>query len=465
MAKKQGAKEWLDKMLGAEPGGEEWDSIVKDLHRRFPGLIAEDQVKVAERLAALSASEGVPELIEKAYNAKGASLAAMIVLGGTLLDLGKIEAGLIPKMEKWALMCEGDEAECDPRQFFDLPDKEQAAVLDHLVLWLRADIISGLKEAVPDKKKAKLLARALHRVKSAGAEVAMEGEARFVMPRAESDEYHDEAYVSPPDHSGTLFIYLYRTVFGKHSLFVVLINDLSGVIRFEGYDVSKKQFDKMLESTRKNPHAIIVKADPGWVRLLIRRAEEAGRKLGKSQNQDYLRNRRAIGAADQPEAPHPIWTHFDREELKKERGLLYRADELLEHRMFEDWRLMPLEEGKFFVELEDMKHGLLELSEQQKKERENLLFEKEVNRILDHQGRETWRDRLLNCAYVLHRLGDQEQARIAAAVALALENKDDPPPAFLVELLRRTVEEATKEKDDDDGKKGPDMDRGGIVLA
>jgi len=464
MSKKNEGERLVEKLKGAEPGGDEWGALAKDLARLFAKLLPDEQVEVAQMLASLSESQAAASLMQKLYDHQKTGLPALLTLARALKKQGaEMEAGTVKRLEKWVTACEDDDSGCEPKDFFGLPEKLQAAVLDHLAQWLNVELLARIKEQAPDKASAKQVAKALHRAKSAGATLE-DGPAPEGFAVAERDDYVDEAYISPPDPFGTSFIYLYRTVFGKNSLYVVLINDREGVIRFEGFRVTLPRFKKMIESTRKNPYALIAKADPKYARRMIRAAEEAGRKLGKRQNEEYLGNRRAIGIPDEPDAPHPIWEKPDKNETAKQRGRVYESDKRLQHRMFEDWVLMPLEEGRFIAELEDKRQGLLELTPHQKKEQEDLLYEKEVQSILDYVGRETWRDRMLACAYVLELAGDHEEALTVTAVALEIEDPKKPAPRFFVELIRRSVEKATK-GEQDQGPQGPDMKRGGIVIA
>lgn len=453
---------WIDDFMASEPGNQQWEQQVPMLEKRFPRLLAEDQVRVIERLSELSGSGEAAELIGRLEGKKGVSLPARVELARARKKLGQeVDDSLLRSMEQWLGLCETEEGDCDAAGLWLLPEQVQESVIDHLSLWLRADLLGQFKDAAPNKKMAKYIARAIHKAKSAGATITGEQARTFVM--GERDEYYDEAYVSPPDPQGTVFIYMYRTVFGKATLFVALLNDRMGVIRFDAYRVSRPKFDKMLESTRKNPHAIVIKADPGFVRRFIRACEEQGRKKGSPPNEEYLRNRRALGLVEEPEGDHPLWSMLDREAMAKERGLVSRSRELLEHRMFEDWRLTGPEEGKLLSEIAEMRNSVIELTPAQKREREDTVFESEAKAVIESEGRGIWRDRLLYCAYLLFLMKDEDTARMAAAVGMSLERADEPLAGFFVELIRRSVERALAP--DDEGSHGPDMGRGGIVIA
>ncbi|HUT53353.1 MAG TPA: hypothetical protein VM658_08185 [bacterium] len=456
----KGDRNMMDELIQAEPGQEAWAALVKDLPRAFARLDFEDQVKAAERLAGLAGNDQAQELIGKLYGQEGAGLPALIILGKALNGTDKPGPELIAEMEKWAAACEGEESECGPTEFFSLPGNVRRAVADHLALWLKADMLSALKDAAPTKDQQKMLAKALHRARSAGASVSPEAAATFHL--AERDEYIDEAYMSPPDATGTCFFYLYRTVFGKNTFYVVLANDLAGVLKLEAYQVPLPKFRKILESTKNNPLAVVAKVEPGFARFMIKKSEESGRRLGKPQSEDYLGNRRAIGVADAPDQPHPLWNKLDPDALKTEKGLVFKSGELIGLRLFEDWMLAPLEEGKFIAELAEKQASVLQLSEHQKREQEDAMYEREAKRAIEQDGRDAWRGRLTNCAYVFSLLGEDDNARICAAIALTVADPAAPVPPFFTALLRRTVARLTGKEDD---KKGPGQDRGGLVIV
>ncbi len=453
-------KEWYDLFMAAHPGLMDWEKTFEEIGKRFPKLHGDEQVKVAEKLGGFLGEEGVAEAVEKLYGSGKAGLLAMISLSRSMKELGRpVEEGLAEKLEAWSLLCDESESSCDPAEFFSFSGPAQKAVVEHLTDWMRPDLLAALKDAAPSREKAKELAKALHKAKSAGAVIKDESGEKFIM--AERDEYVDEAYMSPPDPEGTTFIYLFRTIFGKNTLAVALINDEEGVLKFDSYQVSVARFQKMLESTKRNPHAVIVKVDASFARRLIAAAEKEGTLRGKVQEQGYLSSRRAIGVADEPEGPHLVWDLLNREEIAKEKGLAARSAELLSHRLFEDWMIEPLVEGRVMAEIEDMQTSPIELSASQRLEREMSIYEREAKDLLDIRGRDLYAGRLFNCAVVLFRIGDEEEARVAAAAGLAALDRESAPPRFFVELLKRTVDRHRSE--DDGGPKGPDMDRGGIV--
>jgi len=101
----------------------------------------------------------------------------------------------------------------------------------------------------------------------------------------------------------------------------------------------------------------------------------------------------------------------------------------------------------------------LQITETQKREQEDRLFEREAKKTVEAVGRAVWRERMLACAYLLQLMQEEEPARMTAATALALAEGDTVPP-FFTALLRRTVKRTLGE--DDQPEPGPD--RGGIVV-
>lgn len=451
------AKDRLRNLMASEVGSDAWQKAALELEKVFNRLDEEDQAVAVKHLA--DAGEAGADSLTR-IDARGqAELPARVAVREALAALGRpIDEELNRRLRQWLILCESG-TDCNADDFFSLPPEEQAVVADHLAHWLRSDLLSRLVETAPDKTAGKLVKKALHRARSSGAAAiaAQTGGGGFVLP--EREEYLDEAYLSPPDASGVSFIYLYRTVFGRNTMFVVIAGDTDGIIKFEAFEVPEPKFRRMLEATRKNPHAVVARADSGYVRRLIHRSEENGRRAGKSLPPEYLRTRRALGILDEPDRPHPIFKHFEHAALKRETGLVDRSGELAEHRVFADWQLFPVVEGAFLFQLETAKQSPIQLTEAQQREREEAIYEEEVGRILDHAGRVTWSERLLQTAYIMYLIQDEAEARMTAAVAVALEDKERKP-RLLIELLRRTVATMLS----DGNGKGPAPDRGGIVA-
>ncbi len=464
MAGEDRDRKLINELESVGPGQPGWEETTGKLKKRFGSLAPEDQARIAERYSALAGEDEALGLMAELLGESACSLPAAVVMGKALEGASR-PAGLpIDKLEGWLTLCEDDSAACDVAGFHELPEPARQKVLDHLAMWLRTDLLESLRASAPDKKSAKAAAKAIHQAKSRGARaiesVGADASAGFAATK--DPERYDEAYLSPPDHTGAVFLYFYRTVFGRHTLFVVLVNDLQGVMRFEAYEVPYHRFQKMLESTAQNPFALLARADEDFLRRTIADAEESGRQRGIEQDQDYLSNRRALGVAEVGEVEHPLWKHLDEKETAAAKTRALTSDTLLSHRVFDTWRLHPLEEGMVLGELAEMRAGVIELTPERQKERERELFEREATRAVEDAGRDAWRDRMLLCAYVLVLMGDVDEAKTAAAAGLALMDGESPLPGIFIELLRRTVE---AEMSDDEGGTGPEPGRRGCALS
>ncbi len=451
-------KEKLEKIID-EGRAEEEDVNPEDFLKTLRKLDPEDQVEIAEKLVAKGS--GHKSLIGALYQADDVELPALMVLGRYLAGEEMADKGTLETMEKWSALCE-EQGKCDLPELFALPENVQSAVIVHLGRWLRSDLLAALIDMAPDKSKAKKIKKALHQARSAGA--ALDDSVGSVFAAPDDDktfEKKDEAYVTPPDSTGTTFFYFYRTVFGKDNLFVVLINDVQGVLRFENFFVPEEKFRRILESTRQNPHAVLVKIDPAYARYMVKKAETEGERRGHQQSSDFLSSRRILGIVDQEEVAHPVWKKFSEDELKKETGLVSRSAELLEHRIFEGWSFLPEDEGKILLEIENINNSPLDLTDAQKEERKQDVFEQESSWKLSFEGRHLWRERMLLVAYILDELGESEKAHMAAATAVALEDAEKSVPPFFTGLLRQNLEAELSEE----GPAPTDIGRGGIVKS
>ena len=439
-----------------DPSGPAWPQAALSLEQVFNRLDDEDQMEAVKRLAAAGAA-GLDTLAR--LDSRGsASLSTLVELRQALVAAGRpVDAEILGRLQKWLARCESGD-DCGPDDLFGLAPAERTAVINHLARWLQSDLLARLADAAPDKAAAKEIKKALHRARSAGAAAVagVTGEA-FVLP--EREEYLDEAFLSPPNAAGVSYIYLYRTVFGRNTMFVIVAGDTDGILNFDAYEAPESKYRKLMESARSDPRLVLARADSGYVRRLIRQAEENGRRAGKTPPPDYLRTRRALGIADEPDHAHPVFQHFPAEELAKETGLVARSAGLADHRLFADWVLIPVDENTFMLKLEEARNSLLTLTAAQKREQEDRLFEQEVERIVATTGPLTWRERLLQCAYLAYLVGYEPVARMIAATALAVGEGRTPP--LLVELLRRAVDRVQGGQSDPGPAPEPD---GKVIL-
>jgi hypothetical protein len=452
-------REWMDEFQNSDLSKKDFSELEKDVLKIFPKLGMKEQAMAAGKLASEAGSPNIPDLIEKLFTGNNTSLPALLKFSEPMQEKGLADNFIIEQMQLWVGVCNDSGEDFNAIGFYSLPENIQNSVADYLAGGLRGSILMELKLAAPDKKASKRIGKYIHKAKSKGAVIAqVKEETEIPEP---SDENIEEIYISPPDATGTIFIYLYKTVFGKNTLFIILINDQEGVLRFDSYKVPEIKFRNMLESTKKNPHAIIVKVDPVLAKQLIKNAEDAGIRKQRAHPEAFKSSRRAIGVAEVPDDPHPLWSIFDEEEMTKSKGLVARSDELLNHRMFLDWQLVPIEEGKLIVELQEMNESVIELSDKQKAERVLALYEKEAAEILNTQGKDLWFGRIVNCAYLLHKLGEEEEAKIAAALALAFTGDDTAVPVFFTKLIARTV---AKDMAPEEQEKNVKPGQGGILI-
>ncbi|MFO8055719.1 MAG: hypothetical protein R6V10_00290 [bacterium] len=451
----------LERMIEEGPA-EDREGWLKEAVKGFQKLEPDDQAELADKLSEKAHSEEINVLMERLHQSDGTALPALVVLGRSLVKQDKADEHTLSEMERWITLCEESDVAETP-ELFSLPDNIQSAVISHLGRWLRADLLSALSDAAPDKRKSKMIKKALHQARSAGAVLdGSAGVASVAEGAPELSEKKDEAYITPPDSSGSFIVYFYRTVFDKDNLFSIIVDDEQGVLNFERFEVPEHKWRQIIESTRRNPMVVLSRCDPDYARYLVKKYESEGEKRGHHQDSDFLRHRRVLGIADQDEVPNPLLQEFSSDELRRETGLAARSHELLESRVFDRWSFLPEDEGKIMLELKNIDESPLDLTDAQKEARKQELFEEEASWLLSLQGRPLWRDRMLVCAYILYLLEQPEDARMAAATAFVLEDSEKPVPSFFTELLRECLEERME---DEQEPSGPDMSRGGIVKV
>jgi len=341
-----------------------------------------------------------------------------------------------------------------PPDFLELAPEEQKAELERLVKQGCGEDLLKLKRLARDKALKREVSRALHRLRSKGLKVAEPGEARtFTLPVVKEPE---QAAVSAVDGSGGRLVWLYRQI--PESVLFQGITSLShGLSRFQAYSVSSKRFDRILRTINQKPNTVALRVEPDFVRRLIYQALETSRRRGVKLPEDFLEFQDRLGPAPDLSRPHPLFGLVDPAAVAGRGGLVYESSRLLSHRAFAAWFFDEDSIRKCALRLEEAELSPLAMPEQQKRERLEQVMIEAAGEALQVEGREAWKERLIENAYVLHLLGDKELAEIALAAALALDHPESLPPLFPA-MMRRPFRPA------EDQEQKPDQPKDRIII-
>lgn len=352
----------------------------------------------------------------------------------------------------------------DPEKFSPLLEKlmgkdEQidlalARSLGHGTSSQASVLLEHLASAARSKVVRKTIRKSLFRLRSRGLEVPD-------LSDSGPSVYHPpqpiplEGFLSALDATGSRLVWFARPqplqgIFAFHTM----VSDVQGILDFNAFETSRKKFHDYLEEMRGNVPWEIVDADPLYCHALILQAAEINEKKGQPAPGEFLKWRPLMGPPPERRPEPLIYSYLSAEEAKNRPDMLDRSAALFDLPSFQTWFLEESELEKYLPSLKEASESRLVLTPYQKEARVMEIYRQVVQNVFDPARRTLYRGRLEEMAYVLWKLGRQDEGRVALTAALHLESEGGilSIHPFLLELVRRSFaaqleeEEAKKKK-------------------
>jgi len=321
-----------------------------------------------------------------------------------------------------------------PDTFLGLSPEEQMVELKRLEAEARVGDLMRLKQAPADKALRREISQALHRLRSKGVKAEEPPEQRtFVLSKGTEPE---QAAVSSVDGAGGRLIWLFRQTPAGGTLFQAMPLYPRGLQGFEAYAASAKRFERVLKHGEKELKVVLARVSPEFARRLIFSAVAQGRNRGNSPPKEFIEGKAMLGPEPDLAAPHPLFAVLAPEAVRAKGSLVFEGPELLRHPAFAGWYFDQDSIRRCALKLEEAEVSPLVMAEPQKHERREQLVIEAAREAMAVHGREVWKERLLENAYVLHLLGEGGLAEISLATALALDDPQALPPLFPA-MMRR----------------------------
>lgn len=322
-----------------------------------------------------------------------------------------------------------------------------------------ADILKRMAAANPSKVLFKTIRKSIFRLQSMGIpvkEISDSSKAVFHPARIAPSE----GFLSPIDPFGNRFIMLFKPQIPQGvALFSALISDMDGIIDFKALETSRKNADEYLSAFQKEGSFKLVEADPDYCLGLITESYEFGQKIGKTPPADFLQLRPLMGSSPPLPLRPLIYQHLIDEEIKSRPDLLERSASLFQAPFFEDWILKKEESQKYFNLSKEANASRLVLAPYQKEGRLLDIYRQAVHELFDESKRMLYWRRLEEMAYYLWKAGQENEARMSLAAALALREKSRllSPNPFLLELVKRSLSDLVQEEEDEKKRKEEEL--------
>jgi hypothetical protein len=320
-------------------------------------------------------------------------------------------------------------------------------------------VLTAVREAFEEKSVRKAARKTAFRFEQRGLPVP-EGPSREgpVLHRAALDEEEPFAFLSPADALGVrgVLFGIPRAPRGIE-LGAALVSDEEGILQYAGGTFGKKKAlrarDDFLEGFQH-----VVPATPEHAVSVLERAHRT--KPEAPGGALYLQARPWILGRVDPAGSPPLPELVAEEDVTGQPFTEAMAGRLLEHEILAHWMADPREASTLAEEIRGAEESPIHLSDDQRERRIDEIIRAWIREHFSGPQRERIAHRLKETAYVLHRLGDEELARLAFIGARSLEEREtalDVHP-LLRALTARTLGLFQAGADGASGKDEPDQD-------
>lgn len=325
-------------------------------------------------------------------------------------------------------------------------DPQTGGKLAELMVALPDQKVGGLLhrmfETSQEKKIRKMIRRSLYRLKSKGVvveEVFPDRKESILRPlRVEPPQGFGNGY----DLSWNRFLIITLPHPGRGwMVFHGLVHDTKGLVNFSGEEISRKGLKDFFDEIRKASPTPVVEMEASYVGFLFTQAYQLTLANGGIPPPDYLHLKSEVEKIKK-EYPSPLaYSYLQVDEIIGNDRILMKGADLLKSDLFYIWRIEEDLLRPFAEEVREAEESKIVLNPVQKEARFQGIYQRALMDLFSEERRFLYRRRMEEMAYVLFKLGREEEAKISLAVALDLEKPLNPiqPNPFLFQLVIRSI--------------------------
>jgi hypothetical protein len=305
-----------------------------------------------------------------------------------------------------------------------------------------ANVLHRMLQISDEKKVRKIIKRSLYRLKNKGIaikEVAADKEGPVFRPlRAEPPKGFGGGF----DFLGQRFLILVIPHAGRGWTVVQgVISDTQGLIDFSSEEMTRKGFRGFFEKVQEKSPLPLVEMEPSYVGFLFVQAYQLALDKGKPHPQDYLRLKSEVEVIKKDYEKPLIYSYLQEDEIEGDDRILRRGGDLLKTDLFSGWRIEEDRIRPYADEVWEAEESKLVLNKTQKEARFQEIYQRALTELFPEERRFLYQRRVEEMAYVLFKLGRQEEARMALAIAIDLKKPPNliQPNPFLFQLVIKSI--------------------------
>jgi hypothetical protein len=296
--------------------------------------------------------------------------------------------------------------------------------------------------ATRDKRVRKMIKRSLYRLKSKGIaveEVLSERERSILRPIQGEAE---EGFASGIDFLGYRLLWLVIPHPGR-GLTVMhgIVGDREGIVDFSQEEMTRKKLRSFLEEIKeKNPFPI-VEIEPSYVAHLFIQGYRLKVEKKATLPQGYLQAKSEIERIKKDYTKPLVSSYLQAGDIAGDGRLLSKGGDLLKADIFSSWRIEEEDVRPYTDEILEAEESKIVLNPGQKEVRLQGIYQRALTELFSGERKFLYRRRLEEMAYVLFKLGREEEAKISLSVATDLEKPLNPiqPNPFLFQLVMKSI--------------------------
>ena len=321
-------------------------------------------------------------------------------------------------------------------------DKKVAELLVSIPDVKVAKLLQRMLGFFKEKKIQKTIKRSLYRLKSRGIpieEVSLD-ERRPVLYPLKTDS--PKGHASAIDFLGNrLLLLVIPRVSRGLTVMQGVISDTKGLVDFSGEEMTRKEFIGFFEKVQGNTPFPFVEMEPSYVAFLYAQAYRLTLERKMTPPQDYLLLKSEIDGIKREYGKALVYSYLQADKIVGDDWLSKRAEGLLKNDLFSGWKIDQDQIQPYTDAVREAEESKIILSQAQKEARFQEVYLKALSELFSDEKRVLYKRRLEEMAYVLFKLGRNEEAEISLAVAIDLEKSINPiqPNAFLYQLVIKSI--------------------------
>ncbi len=313
---------------------------------------------------------------------------------------------------------------------------------------LTGDLLRRMFDATQDKKVRKIIKRTLYRLRSKGIAIheTVFSQERSILRPLQADRR--EGLASGIDSLGYRLLWLVVPRRGG-GLTVMrgVVSDTEGIVDFSQDEMTRRGFRNFLGEVQEKNQIPTVEMEASYVAFLFAQAYRLSLNKKGTPPQDYLRAKSEIESIKRDYPKPLIYSFLRSDDIAGDDRLSKRGGELLKADFFSSWRIEEEQVRPYADEVWEAEESKIVLHPGQKEARFQGIYQKALTELFSGERKFLYQRRLEEMAYVLLKLGREEEAKISLSVAMDLEKPLHPiqPNPFLFQLVVQSIFSLLKE--------------------